>query len=197
MKKHIVTISREYGSGGYDIGRMLSERMGWKFYDKELIAELADRLLVPRSYVEDRDEKPVPRNIFHEAFPIFANADGGQADYIFAEQGKFIVQLARQGNCVFAGRRADFYLRDEPAAMHLFFYADMPFKIARVMELEHCTAEEAEKKILLMDKQRKTSYEYTTGRKWADRHSFDRMICTSSFGIEACVDELEALLRRE
>jgi len=197
MKKHIVTISREYASGGYEIGQKLAQRMGWKFYDKELIAELADRLLVPRSYVAERDEKPVSRNIFHEVFPIFANGDGGQAEYIFNEQGKFIVQLAQQGSCVFAGRRADYYLRDNPEALHLFFYADMDFKLARVCAEEHCTPEEAARKIAQIDKQRKTSYEYTTGREWGDRHNFDRMICTSTYGIDACVDELAALLQQE
>ena len=195
MKKTVITIGREYGSGGYEIGQRVAAELGFKFYDKELIADLAEKIMVSPSFVEAADEKPVKRNIFRESIPIFSNGEGEQADYIFKEQGKFIVQLAQEGNCVFAGRRADYYLRNDPKAFHLFFYADMPFKSQRIMKMFDCTQEEAERRIRDMDKRRKTSYEYTTGRGWGDRHSYDRMICTSSLGIDACVKEIVDLLR--
>jgi len=193
--KNIITISREYGSGGYEIGEKLAQKLDFKFYDRELIAQLAEKIMVSPAYIAAADEKPMRRNIFRELSPIFANGDGEQADYIFNEQGKFIVQLAEQGNCIIAGRRADYYLRDNPNALHLFFYADSDFKIQRIMQKEKCTADEAVKKIQDMDKRRRTSYEYTTGRKWADRHNYDRMICTSTLGIDKCVEELVNLVR--
>lgn len=193
--KNIITISREYGSGGYEIGQKVAEALGYKFYDKELIAELADKIMVSESFIEAADEKPVKRNIFREISPIFANSEGEQADYIFTEQGKFIVQLAEKGNCVIAGRRADYYLRENPNALHLFFYADMEYKIDRICRTENCSREEAIKKINDMDKKRRTSYEYTTGRKWSDVHNYDRMICTSSFGIDKCVEEIVTLIK--
>lgn len=192
--KNIITISREYGSGGYEIGQKVAEALGYKFYDKELIAELADKLMVSEKYIENQENQIVRRNIFHEIAPFFANAEN-DADYIFDEQGKFIVKLAEEGNCVIAGRRADYYLRNNPNAMHLFFYADEEFKAKRIMESEKCSVEEAKKKLQDMDKRRKTSYEYTTGRKWADRHNYDRMICTSALGIDKCVDEIAYLIR--
>jgi cytidylate kinase len=96
---------------------------------------------------------------------------------------------------VIAGRRADYYLRDNPNALHLFFYADMDFKIDRICRTENCSEEEAARKISDMDKRRKTSYEYVTGRKWADRHNYDRMICTSSLGLQKCVDEIVNLIK--
>lgn len=193
--KNIITISREYGSGGYEIGQKVAEALGYKFYDKELIAELADKIMVSESFIEAADEKPVKRNIFREISPIFANSEGEQADYIFTEQGKFIVQLAEKGNCVIAGRRADYYLRENPNALHLFFYADMEYKIDRICRTENCSREAAIKKINDMDKKRRTSYEYTTGRKWSDVHNYDRMICTSSFGIDKCVEEIVTLIK--
>ena len=134
------------------------------------------------------------RNIFRETFPILSNGENEDADFVFAQQGKFIVELAEKGNCVIAGRRADYYLRDNPKAFHLFFYADTDFKVERICRMENCTEEEALKKIKDMDKRRKTSYEYVTGRKWADRHNYDRMICTSSLGLDKCVDEIVNLL---
>ena len=193
--KNIVTVSREYGSGGYEIGRRVAETMGFQFYDKDLIAKISEKILVSESYVRSTEDKLIRRNIFQEVFPVFANGENADADYIFAEQGKFILQLAQHGNCVIAGRRADYYLRDEPNALHLFFYADMDFKVKRICTEFGCTEEEAEKKICDMDKRRKTSYEYVTGRKWADRHNYDRMICTSSFGLDKCVEEIISLLK--
>lgn len=195
MKKTVITIGREYGSGGYELAEKLAQALNYHFYDKEIIAKLADKILVPESYVAAADSSIRKRNIFHEIIPIFANSDEAQANYIFEAQGEFIAQLAKEEQCVFIGRRADYYLRDLPEAMHIFCYADQDFKIDRICRYENCTPEEAEKKIRDVDKHRKTSYEYTTGRKWADRKNYDLMICTSTFGIDKCVEQIVGLIK--
>ena len=193
--KNIVTISREYGSGGYEVGRRVAEAMNYKFYDKELIAHIADKFLIPESFVAATEETELKKkNIFHEVFPVFTRTENENADYIFREQGKFIVQLVEEGNCVIAGRRADYYLRDNPNALHLFFYADRDFKVRRICETENLTEDEAVKKIADMDRRRRTSYEYVTGRTWGDMHNYDRLICTSTLGLDKCVEEIVALL---
>lgn len=196
MKKTVITIGREYGSGGYELAEKLAQALNFHFYDKEVIAKLADKLLVPESYLEAADQSAFRRkNIFQEMIPIFANGDAEQADYIFKEQGRFIAQLAAEGGCVFIGRRADYYLRDLPEAVHIFCYADQDFKVERVCAYENCSPEEAAKRIQDMDKRRKTSYEYTTGRKWADRKNYDLMIDTSAFGIDKCVEQIVGLIK--
>lgn len=193
--KNIVTISREYGSGGYEVGRRVAERMNYKFYDKELIAHIADKFLIPESFVAATEETELKKkNIFHEVFPVFTRTENENADYIFREQGKFIVQLVEEGNCVIAGRRADYYLRDNPNALHLFFYADKDFKVRRICETENLSEDEAVKKIADMDRRRRTSYEYVTGRTWGDMHNYDRLICTSTLGLDRCVEEILTLL---
>ena len=193
--KNIVTISREYGSGGYEVGRRVAERMNYKFYDKELIAHIADKFLIPESFVAATEETELKKkNIFHEVFPVFTRTENENADYIFREQGKFIVQLVEEGNCVIAGRRADYYLRDNPNALHLFFYADKDFKVRRICETENISEDEAVKKIADMDRRRRTSYEYVTGRTWGDMHNYDRLICTSTLGLDKCVEEIITLL---
>ena len=193
--KNIVTISREYGSGGYEVGRRVAERMNYKFYDKELIAHIADKFLIPESFVAATEETELKKkNIFHEVFPVFTRTENENADYIFREQGNFIVQLVEEGNCVIAGRRADYYLRDNPNALHLFFYADQDFKVKRICETENLTEDEAVKKIADMDRRRRTSYEYVTGRTWGDMHNYDRLICTSTLGLDKCVEEIVTLL---
>lgn len=194
-KKNIVTVSREYGTGGYEIGQRVAEAMKYDFYDKALITDLAEKIMVSETFIANTENQQVRRNVFKELMPIFAYGDGAQQEYIFNEQGKFIVSLAEKGNCVFAGRRADYYLRNNPHALHLFFYAEMDFKVNRICELENCTSDEAVVKIRNMDKHRRTSYEYTTGRKWGDIHNYDRLICTSSLGIDKCVEEIVALLK--
>ena len=192
--KNILTVSREYGSGGYEVGRRVAEAMNYKFYDKELIAELAEKTMMPESVITAAEDAPIRRNIFHEVFPVLARTANEDADYIFREQGRFIVQLVEEGNCVIAGRRADYYLKDHENALHVFFYADMDFKIDRICRTENCSQEEAVRMIRDMDKRRKTSYEYVTGRTWGDMHNYDRMICTSSLGLDKCVDEILTLL---
>ena len=193
--KNIVTISREYGSGGYEVGRRVAERMNYKFYDKELIAHIADKFLIPESFVAATEETELKKkNIFHEVFPVFTRTENENADYIFREQGKFIVQLVEEGNCVIAGRRADYYLKDNPNALHLFFYADKDFKVRRICETENLSEDEAVKKIADMDRRRRTSYEYVTGRTWGDMHNYDRLICTSTLGLDKCVEEIITLL---
>ena len=193
--KNIVTISRAYGSGGYEVGRRVAERMNYKFYDKELIAHIADKFLIPESFVAATEETELKKkNIFHEVFPVFTRTENENADYIFREQGKFIVQLVEEGNCVIAGRRADYYLKDNPNALHLFFYADRDFKVRRICETENISEDEAVKKIADMDRRRRTSYEYVTGRTWGDMHNYDRLICTSTLGLDKCVEEIITLL---
>lgn len=196
MKKTVITVGREYGCGGYELAVKLARALDFHFYDKEVITKLADELLIPESYIESAAEKSTrKRNIFHEIIPIFDNSDAAQADYMFNEQGRFINKLAAEGNCVFIGRRADYYLRDLPQAVHIFCYADEDFKIGRICSAENCSPEEAVKKIREMDKRRKASYEYTTGRKWADKTNYDLMVCTSTFGIDKCVEQIVGLIK--
>ena len=158
-----------------------------------IVKEAADGEEALERFFEDK-EISLKRNIFHEVFPVLARSDNEDADYIFREQGRFIVQLVEKGNCVIAGRRADFYLKDNPNALHVFFYADQDFKVERICRMEGCSEEEAAKKIADTDKRRRTSYEYVTGRKWADRHNYSLMLCTSALGLENCAELIASLL---
>ena len=178
--KNVITVSREYGTGGQDIGIRLAEELGFKFYNKELISKLAENLMIPEAMIEQAEGSIQKKNIFHEIFQFWSNPANENERYIFEEQGKFIKKLASEGNCVFAGRRADYYLKDNPNALHLFFYAPLEYRIKHVMETENCSEVDAKKKIEAMDKMRRSSYEYTTGRKWAEYHNYHRMIDTSS-----------------
>lgn len=193
--KNVITIGREYGSGGHEIGLLLASELGFTFYNKQLISQLAENLMLPDSIIEQAEGGHARRNIFQEFFPFWSNDATEQNRYIFEEQGKFIRKLASQGNCIFAGRRADYYLKDNPNAVHLFFYAPLENRIQRIMRIDSCSEAEAASKIAAMDRMRKNSYEYTTGRKWGVRENYDRMIDTSTFPKEMIVRELADLIR--
>ena len=193
--KNVITIGREYGSGGQDLGIKLAEELGFKFYNKQLISDLADQLMLPENFIEQAEAQIPKRNIFQEIFP-FWNNDANRDMHIFDEQGKFICKLAADGNCVFAGRRADYYLRDNENAMHFFFYAPLEYRIQHVMESENLSRDEAVEKIDTMDRMRKNSYEYTTGRKWGVRGNYDMMIDSSNYETEELVKLLADIIRR-
>lgn len=193
--KNIITIGREYGTDGQELGQLLAKELGYTFYNKQLISQLAESLLIPEAVITQAENAPTRRNIFQEAFPFWSNDALDQERFIFEEQGKFIRKLADEGNCVFAGRRADYYLKDYPDAMHLFFYAPLEKRIETVMKRENMTAEEAAKKIESMDRMRKNSYEYTTGRTWGDRKNYDMMIDSSCFTTEELLKALVALAK--
>lgn len=195
MKKNILTIGREYGTGGQAMGEKLAEELGFKFYNKQLITELADNLMIPETVIVRSEQNATRKNIFHEFFPFWSNDANDESHYIFEEQGKFIRKLADEGNCIFAGRRADYYLRDYPNAVHLYFHAPLENRIQRVMETENLTAEAAAKKIEATDRMRKNSYEYTTGRTWGDPHNYTLLIDSSAFSEEQIIRLVADVIR--
>ena len=195
MKKNIITIGREYGTGGQAVGEKLAEALNFTFYNKQLISNLADKLMISESFIFNAEHSIPRRNIFQEFFPFWSNDANDQERYVFEEQGKFIRQLADEGNCVFAGRRADYYLRDYPNAVHLYFHAPLEKRIERVVQTENLTPEQAAKKIEATDRMRRNSYEYTTGRKWGDPHNYTLLIDSSAFTEEQIVSTIADLIR--
>ena len=192
--KDIITIGRQYGTGGHELGEKLAARLGFTFYNKDLISKLAENLMIPENVVMKAEGKMPKKTIFHEVFHFWSHAATEEERYIFEEQGKFIRKLANEGKCVFAGRRADYYLKDYPNALHLFFYAPLESRIKRVVETENLSEAEAEKKIDAMDKMRRNSYEYTTGRKWGDPQNYSLMVNTASISIDEVLTEVVNLI---
>lgn len=187
----IITIGREFGSGGRELGRRLAEELGFEYYDKEIITAIAKKTSMSQEYVQEVLEgKP------HHLYPITIGQSMFIADnfYIQQEQSIYLAQseiireLAQKSNCVIVGRCADFILQDLKP-FRIFVYADIESRIARCMARnsdaeKHLTEKEMKKQILSIDKNRAKYYEYYTGNKWGDKNNYDLCINTTGFVIK-------------
>ena len=194
MRNKLITISREYGSGGHEVGVLLAERLGIPIYDKELLAlAVKDDTLSP-DFLEKFDEKKAPTSFSF----FFGNTSsmGYQPtanDLTFFKTAETMKQLADMGDAIIVGRCGDYVLRDLNP-LNIFIYSDMDSKIKRRLALlkEHddaeVTPEEMRKKIVFVDKQRARYYEYYTDRQWGDIHNYDICINTARVSIPEAVD---------
>ena len=196
--KRIITVSREFGSGGRELGRRLSELLHIAYYDKEIVTEIAKRTSMSEEYVRQiTEQKPVmsfPISIGRSFYPMTDPLlDQNQA--IFREQHQIIREMADKSDCVIVGRCGDYILRDLNP-FRIFVYADMDAKIARCRERGKedppLFDKELKQKITKMDKGRAKYYEFYTGQKWGDRLNYDVCINTSGRSIK----ELAAVLVR-
>ena len=187
----IITIGREFGSGGRELGRRLAEELGFEYYDKEIITAIAKKTSMSQEYVQEVLEgKP------HHLYPITIGQSMFIADnfYIQQEQSIYLAQseiireLAQKSNCVIVGRCADFILQDLKP-FRIFVYADIESRIARCIARnsdaeKHLTEKEMKKQILSIDKNRAKYYDYYTGNKWGDKNNNDLCINTTGFVIK-------------
>ena len=196
--KRIITVSREFGSGGRELGRRLSELLHIAYYDKEIVTEIAKRTSMSEEYVRQiTEQKPVmsfPISIGRSFYPMTDPLlDQNQA--IFREQHQIIREMADKSDCVIVGRCGDYILRDLNP-FRIFVYADMDAKIARCRERGKedppLSDKELKQKITKMDKGRAKYYEFYTGQKWGGGLNYDVCINTSGRSIK----ELAAVLVR-
>lgn len=190
----IITIGREFGSGGRELGRRLAEELGIEYYDKEIIAAIAEKTSMSQEYVQEILEgKP------HRLYPITIGQSMFITDnyYIQQEQSIYIAQseiirgLAQKSSCVIVGRCADFILRDLKP-YRIFVYADMDSRIRRCVSRntdlqKQYTEKEIKKQILSIDKNRAKYYDYYTGNKWGDKNNYDLCINTTDLVIKEIV----------
>ena len=192
MEKKIITISREFGSGGRTIGRQVAERLGIPFYDKELVDEIALESGFAPNYVEEHGEHSPGRSLFAYAFapqgvPGVMNGLS-TADFLWSVQCNVILQLADQGPCVIVGRNADYILKDREDALHVFVFADEPFRAERIVRLYGESEKSPEARLHEKDKRRRVNYQHYTGRTWGQAQNYDLCLDTGVLGVEQCTD---------
>ena len=167
MKYNVVTISREFGSGGRYIGEELAKKLGWAYYDKELISEVAKKTGFAEEFVAQAGEYSPFKSIFSYGF---VSRDGGGAsmeDQVYAVQRKLILEIVEKGPCVIVGRCADYILEDRSDCLNVFIYGDEATKAQRVIKYHESTTEkEAVKLMRETDKRRRINYNYYTDRQW-------------------------------
>ncbi len=197
MKKTIITISREFGSGGRTIGRKVAQELGFAFYDKELIEKVAEESGFDKQYIEEQGEYAPAKSAFAYAF-IGRDRNGmSVSDYIWQAQRKIILNLAEKGNCVIVGRCADYILQDREDCLNVFIHASMEKRAERIVKLYGETDKSPKKRLEEKDKKRKVNYRYYTDREWGVSQNYHICLDSGEFGIERCAKIIADLAREE
>ena len=194
MKK-IITISREFGSGGRTIGKQVAEQMGYQFYDKELIEKIAQEAGLSREFVEKSGEYSPGKNMFSYAFVGRGIIGVSVEDYLWRKQREIILELAEEGNCVIVGRCADYILRNRTDSLHVFIHADLEKRIERVVKLYGETDQNPQKRLADKDKTRRLNYKYYTDRMWGMSQNYDITLNSGKIGLERCEEMIVNLAK--
>jgi cytidylate kinase len=192
MTKRIVTISREFGSGGRTIGHMVAERLGYKFYDGEIIDEVVKASGLAREIVEKYDEHATYKNSFLYAIAVNSVGDSYNglsfANRVQIAQATVIKKIAEEGNCVIIGRGADYVLRDREDCFNVFVYADADFKAKHVIDNYGETNVKIEERLQDKDTRRKVFYRSFAMREWGAYENYHLMLNSGVIGLERCAD---------
>ena len=201
MKKKIVTISRQYGSGGRYIGENLAKAMGVPCYDEKLIDMVAKESGFAQSFVAEKGERMTGSLLFNIASSLsFANnvfsTNNGVTlqDEIYFTQHRIIKELADKGPCVIVGRCADYILREREDCLNVFIFADNESKIERAEKYFNITREEAPAVLKKKDKARANHYKYYTDQEWGMASNYDLCLNSGLIGIEGCVKAIQQVL---
>lgn len=201
--KAIITIGREYGSGGYDIGKALAEKLGIPFYDKEILSIAAKESGICEELIKNNDEKPVPSYLFSLVKGVSdvsqPNLSGDMPlnQRIFMAQFKAISQVAAKGPCVIVGRCADYVLKDQPHIIRIFLYADLAVRIERTMKKQNISRAEAKDLVHKRDKQRQGYYNFFADGNWGHRSNYHLMFNTAGFTLESAADAIIAFIQNK
>lgn len=187
----VITISREYGSGGHDIGERLAERLGVAFYDRTLIDKTASELGYKSEYVADTEQNISTAKLWELIFTdksIPASMNPNPSDAIFVSQSRTIRELASEQSCVIVGRMADWVLRDRDNCIKIFVTSDKALAVSNVMRKDGLTENEATRKIERINKGRSNHYYQYSNRHWTDARNYDLTVNTSVMGVEGAVE---------
>ena len=186
MKNRIITISREFGSGGRTIGKMVAEKLGIPCYDAEIIQKMADETGFAPDYVKEAGEYS-PGSFLSAAF---SNRMFGPTneDILWQHQYRVITELAEKGPCVIVGRCADYILEDKADCLKVFIHADLEFRANRIVEVYGERAESPEERIKDKDKRRAAYHRFYTNMKWGYAQNYDLTLNSGVIGIDNCVD---------
>lgn len=203
MEKYVITIARQYGSGGRTIGEMLAEKLGIHFYDKELMKLASEESGINERLFNTADEK-VKQNVFSKMFKTEKVYKGDvispesdefvSDDNLFNYQAKVVKELAERESCVIVGRCADYVLKDYDHVLSVFIHGPKDFCMQEAAKKINLTGKELERFIAKTDKARADYYKYYTGREWTDARNYDLCLDSSKLGFERCVEEIIAYM---
>ena len=186
MEKRIITISREFGSGGRFIGEEVAKKLGIKYYDKDIIGQIAEKSGFSPKYIQENAELSPKKGLFAYAFAGRDITGKSVEDMVYEVQRKVIMEIAEKESCVIIGRNADFILKDREDVLNVFIHGDEPEKVKRICKLYHVTETDAIKMMADIDKRRMTNYRFYTDQKWGMAGNYTLSLNSSQLGYDRC-----------
>lgn len=193
MKNRIITISRQFGSGGRTIGKEVAEKLGIPCYDQELIEKTAQQSGLAKEYIADQGEYTVHGSWFVNALNPRTMDGLSTQDYLWTIQRKIIIDLAEKGPCVIVGRCADYILQDKADLLKVFIHSDIKNRAERIVNVYGDTDVSPEKRLKNKDKCRKAYYQFYTDMEWGNAENYHVSLDSGKLGIEKCVDVIASL----
>lgn len=201
MDNIVITIARQYGSGGRTIGEMLAQRLNIHYYDKELMKLASDDSGINEALFVNADEKikgtrffNIAKNAYNGELIPPESDDFTSTDNLFNYQAKIIRQLSQEESCVIMGRCADYVLKECDNVLSVFIHAPREFCIEQAAKKHSMNEKELERFIAKTDKHRADYYKYHTGREWTDARNYDLCLDSSKLGFDRCVEEIIAYM---
>lgn len=198
----VITIAREYGSGGRTVGEILARDLGVHYYDKELLKLASDESGINEALFVNADEKLKATSLFKIAKSAYSGElippesdDFVSNDNLFNYQAKIIRELASEEACVIIGRCSDYILKDYDNVLSVFIHAPMDFCMEQAAKKHSMSEKELEKFILKTNKRRADYYKYYTGREWTDAKNYDLCLNSSKLGFDRCVEEIKEYIK--
>lgn len=186
MANKIITISREFGSGGRFIGEEVAKKLGMKYYDKDIISQIAEKLGFSKEYISQNAELSPKKGLFAYALTGRDTTGKSVEDMVYEAQRKVILDLAERESCVIIGRNADYILKDRDDVLNVFIHGDMPEKTQRIMGLYNVEEKEAVKMMADTDKRRMANYNFYTDQKWGKASNYTLCLNSSKLGYDRC-----------
>ena len=186
MTKRIITISREFGSGGRFIGEEVAKKLGMAYYDKNVITEIAEKSGLSPEYIQENSELSPKKGLF--AYALAGRDITGKSveDIVYEAQRKVILELVEKEPCVIIGRNADFILKDRDDVLNVFIHGNMPEKMQRISCLYNVSGQEAVKMMADTDKRRLANYNFYTEQKWGKASNYTLCLNSSELGYDRC-----------
>ncbi|MCD8007666.1 MAG: cytidylate kinase-like family protein [Clostridiales bacterium] len=189
----IITISREFGSGGRTVGKLTAEKLGIPCYDQELLEKIEEKSGFTKEYIRDRGEYAPHGSWFINAFAGRDTTGKSTQDYLWAHQRDVILELAEEGPCVIVGRCADYILRGSADCLRVFIHASFGKRAARIVQVYGQREESPEKRLKDKDQRRRAYYQYYTDTEWGVAKNYHITLDSGELGIERCVELISSL----
>lgn len=186
MGKRIITISREFGSGGRFIGEEVAKKLGIAYYDKNIINEIAEKSGLSPEYIQENAELSQKKGLFAYAFAGRDITGKSIEDMVYEAQRNVILELAGKEPCVIIGRNADYILKDRDDLLNVFIHGDAPEKTQRIRQIYHVSEKDAVKMMADTDKRRMANYNFYTNQKWGKASNYTLCLNSSQLGYDRC-----------